>query len=1049
MSVDVGTATGYLDLDISGFLSGLKSAQDEAQKTTRSITDKIGIGFQGVGKALTSAGSTMTKGVTTPIVGLGTAIVKTSADFESSMSKVQAISGAQGKEFDDLASKAREMGASTKFSASEAAEAFQYMAMAGWDVDSMMGGISGVMNLAAASGEDLASVSDIVTDAMTAFGLSADSTSKVLKDGIEIEVDNTTRFVDALAAASNSSNTNVAMLGESFKYVAPVAGSLGYSIEDTAIALGLMANQGIKASQSGTALRTILTNMAKPSDEVANAMDALGVSLEDDNGRVKSLMEVMGDLRDGFGGGRIGAEEFSKQMQELQTAFDEGDVSAAEYELGVENLMVAMYGVEGAQKAQYAAMLAGKTGMAGLLAIVSTGEKDFNKLSDSIYNASGTSQTMADIMNDNLSGQIKIMVSALQELAIQFGEVLLPVVKDVVEWLQDMVAKFQELSPEQKEQIVKWVAIAAAVGPVLMVLGKITSSVGSVISIFGKLPGAISKAKTGFGTLNTALVNVKEGFTLAKAGFPGLGAEASKLGAIFAGISAPMVIAVGAIVALIGTLVAAFKHLWDTNEEFRASIIAIWDGIKAKFDAFGQAFVERINALGFDFTSLTDALSAAWDGFCNMLAPVFETAFNIVSIILGGILDILIGLLDVFIGLFTGNWEQVWTGVKEIFTGQWDEIIDTFGGAIDSIKNGASAALDWFITNWQEGWQAIKDFFIAIWEAIKTFFINIMNGIKTFASNAWNELKAIITNVVNAIKSAVSQAFEMMKTSVSNITSGIKTFVINTFNNIKSSVTGIADNIKSSVSQKFESLKTSMSSSMSSAKSNVINAMTEAKNGVVRVWDGITDTFADIGRNIIQGLINGIGSMVGKLYDSIKSALSNLVDDAKDELDIESPSGVFRDEVGKWIPPGIAEGFVSAMGNAAKVMRKSFNDGMNSLNADNVRVGIKDNMISVASQVAGYFESIESRLADAVAGMKSSLEYLIAAGTAAANGVLLGYVGHRGTNNTDGDNDKPGNNDPRGNGGNTYVFYTTKAIDEIEAAKQMKRAERDMAEGFA
>lgn len=1138
VGVEVGTATGYLDLDISGFLRGLRTAQEEANKSTKSMAERISSGFKGVGSTLTSAGSTLTKGVTTPIVGLGAAVVKTGATFESSMAKVQSISGASGKDFEDLTAKAREMGATTQFSASEAAQAFQYMAMAGWDTSSMLGGISGVMDLAAASGEDLGTVSDIVTDAMTAFGMAADGTSKVLKDGVETEVNNTTRFVDALAAASNSSNTNVAMLGESFKYVAPVAGALSYSVEDTAVALGLMANQGIKASQAGTSLRTLLTNMANPTDTMASAMDALGVSLENDDGSMKSLMEVMQDLREGFGEGRLSVEQFESGMQFLNSSFDSGKITEEEYESQLEDLMIAMYGVEGAQKAQIAAQLAGKTGMAGLLAIINTTDEDFNKLSESIYNAAGTSKEMADIMRQTLTGQVKELMSAVESLALDAFGILQPYLLKAVDKLKEMVARFQELSPEQKEQIIRWVAIAAAIGPVLLILGKVTSTVGSVIGIFGKIPGAVSKASKGFKTLQTAFANVSEGFKLVRAGFPALGAEASKLGAIFGGLSTPMIAAVAAVVAVIGTLIAAFKHLWDTNEEFRQNIIAIWDGIKQKFEDFANGVKERFAALGIDFASLAEGLKAAWDGFCNMLAPVFEIGFALVSTVLGTVLNTLLGVLDVFIGLFTGNWDQVWTGVKEIFGAVWKSVSETFGITVDDILAVGKKVIDWFTGVWNSTWEAVKAFFSGIWEGIKTVFTTVVNAIKTFASNSWkniqqtittvftsisnffktvwtairntistvvnaikstlqtvwnailtlitnilnaikqtitnvwtairntittiinaikstletvwNAIKTTITNTVNAIKSTVSNVFEGMKTAVTNTVNNLKTAVTNTFNNIKSALTSTAENIRSSVSSKFESLKSSMSNAMETAKSNVTSAMSSAKEGMIRVWDGITDVFSGIGQNVIQGLINGIGSMVGKLYDSIKGALSNLVDDAKDELGIESPSKVFRDQVGRWIPPGIAEGFQSAMGKASKDMQRSFDKSMDSLGTDNIRVGIQDDMISVATSIADYFASVESRLADSVARMRESLEYLIQAGSMALNGSQVGYIGYGGFRNPARQEPEPKDGKPvNGSGGNTYVFYTTKAINEIEAAKLMRRTERDMAEGFA
>lgn len=365
----------------------LKKLEDKA-KDSKSALESIGEAgekIKSAGDKVAGVGEKLLP-ITAGVAAIGTAAVKTTADFDAGMSNVSAISGATGEDLDKLRAKAREMGSQTKFSATEAADAMSYMAMAGWKTDDMMGSIAGVMNLAAASGEDLASTSDIVTDAMTAFGLSADGTSTVLKDGVNTEVPNATRFVDVLAAACNNSNTNVSMLGESFKYVSATAGSMGYSVEDTAVALGLMANQGIKASNSGTALRTLIVNMAKPSKQMQAAMDGLGLSLTNADGSTKSLMEVMQNLREGFSGGSMPIEEFQQKLTELNTEFENGEIDEGWYEASLKDLTTQMYGVEGAEKAQYAAMLAGKTGMAGLMAIVNTSDEDFQKLSDSIYN---------------------------------------------------------------------------------------------------------------------------------------------------------------------------------------------------------------------------------------------------------------------------------------------------------------------------------------------------------------------------------------------------------------------------------------------------------------------------------------------------------------------------------------------------------------------------------------------------------------------------------------------------------------------------------------
>ena len=366
-------------------------AYDGTLKFDTSIDSKgFQSGIDGIGsiaeKGLKATGAILA-GTATAIGAIGAASVKVGSDFEASMSKVAAISGATGDDLKALTDKAKEMGATTKFSASESADALQYMAMAGWKTEDMLNGLEGIMNLAAASGEDLATTSDIVTDALTAFGLSAEDS---------------THFADVLAQASSNANTNVGMMGETFKYVAPVAGALGYTAEDTALAIGLMANSGIKASQAGTSLRSTMSRMAKPTKEVQGAMDKLGVSLTDSNGNMKSLNEVMGDLRNGFAG------------------------------------------LSEAEAAEMAAALGGQEAMSGLLAIVNASDDDFDKLSDAIYSCDGAAKRMADTMNDNLQGQITILKSGLEGLGISLYENMEAPLKEVVKEAQNMVQQLQD-----------------------------------------------------------------------------------------------------------------------------------------------------------------------------------------------------------------------------------------------------------------------------------------------------------------------------------------------------------------------------------------------------------------------------------------------------------------------------------------------------------------------------------------------------------------------------------------------------------------------------
>lgn len=384
-----------------------------------------------VGETMTKAGKDLTLKVTTPIVGLGAAMSKIGADFDSAMAEVAAISGATGDDLAALREKAKEMGETTKFSASESAEALKYMAQAGWSTQEMMDGIGGVMMAAAASGEDLGMVADIVTDSLTAFGLTAADSA---------------RFVDVLAMASNASNTDIARMGATFKYVAPVAGALGFSIEDLSVAIGLMANRGIKGEQAGTSLRAVLTRLASPTQDAATAMADLGIAITDDTGNMRSFSDIVGDMRTGFSG------------------------------------------LTESQKAAYAAMLGGQEAMSGLLSIVDATDEDFQSLTDSIANAEGTARSMADVMLDNLGGDLTLLKSQLEGLAITVAEGLLPTLRELtgrVSQVVDRLSKWAKENPKMVQTLLKAAAAAAVAGPALLGVGtaiKLCAALGTVMA---------------------------------------------------------------------------------------------------------------------------------------------------------------------------------------------------------------------------------------------------------------------------------------------------------------------------------------------------------------------------------------------------------------------------------------------------------------------------------------------------------------------------------------------------------------------------------------
>lgn len=807
----------------------LRRLQQEAATTNTALSkiDVAGQKMETVGNSIAGAGKKM-MGVTTVIGGVGVAAVKTAADFDSAMSQVAAVSGATGKDFDALRNKAREMGAKTKFSATEAAEAMNYMAMAGWKTEDMLDGIKGVMNLAAASGEDLATTSDIVTDALTAFGLSAKDSG---------------HFADILAAASSNANTNVSMMGETFKYCAPIAGALGFSAEDTAEAIGLMANAGIKSSQAGTALRTIMNNLAGDVKISGKAIGDVTIATTNADGSMRDLSDILADCRSAFG-----------------------------------NLTES-------EKAQAAESLVGKNAMSGFLALMNAGQGDIDKLSSAIDNCDGSAEKMAMTMQDNLAGQLTILKSQLQELAISFGDILMPAIRSIVSKLQGFVDKLNEMDEGTKRTIVTIALLVASIGPLLVIIGTAISKIGVAMQGFVKLANGISKLK------------------IAIQGGTGV---LGKLGAALGGISAPVL----AVVAVIAVLVAAFVHLWKTNEGFRDAIIGTWNRIKDTISGFCQGIVDRLNALGFQFTDIVDVLKTVWDGFCQVLAPIFEGVFNYIANILSTVTGVITGILDVFIGIFTGNWSQAWNGVKDIFSSIWNGISSFFTNILNVIKGVADVVLGWFGTSWNEVWTNIKTFFEGIWNGIATFFTNIwetlknvvtvgimaigsilsaafdiitlpfrfiwenckeiiisvwdvikskvitvihavasvistvMNAIKTVFSTVWNAIKTVVTTVVNAIKSVVTTVFNAIKNTATTVWNAIKTAVTTPVNAIKSSVTTVFNSVKSTVSSIFNGIKSTATSVWNGIKSAIITPIEAAKNKVKSVVDAIKGFFS-------------------------------------------------------------------------------------------------------------------------------------------------------------------------------------------------------------
>lgn len=1010
MAVNMGTAIAYLELDTSKFSKGFVSAYNDLKV----FGDKSATAEQklnGLSSAFKTTGGLLSKNVTLPIVGVGAAAVKTATDFEAGMSEVKAISGATGSEFDALRDKAIEMGAKTKFSASDSADAFKYMAMAGWDASQMMDGIAGIMDLAAASGEDLATTSDIVTDALTAFGLQASDSA---------------HFADVLAQASSKSNTNVGLMGETFKYVAPVAGALGYSIEDTAVAIGLMANSGIKGSQAGTALRSTITRLAKPVGEAKDAVEELGISITNADGTMKPLSQTMVELR----------EKFAGLTEE--------------------------------QKAQYAAMLAGQEGMSGLLAIVNASDEDFQKLTDEINNANGAAEDMASVMMDNTAGAVEQLKGALESAGILIGEQLTPYIRKLAEWITGLVEKFNSLSEEEQEQIVKFGLILAAIGPVLLILAKVISVVTTVVKAF-KL-------------LGTTMTTIKTSVGLVKAGYAGLATQMGGIPKLVAGISTGfggMLAPIMTVVAVVGVLIGAFVTLWKTNEDFRNKMTQIWNKIRISIDGFFDGVVERINALGFDFESITEVIKAVWLALCDILAPVFEGAFNTIAIVLDGVFNQILSVMDIFIGLFTGNWEQLGEGVKGVVSGivetfanlgsnilsvigdigseilnklgfekaaeGFQNFFDTLSDLFGQIPELLSGAIDTIVSFFTE---TIPNAFNSAIEAVQGFVDNIIEFFTVTVPDAFSTfVNETIPNAINSIVQWFEQLPYMIGHAIGELIGYFYLFATNLWTWITTELPLIIEGII----QWFAQLPSRIWEWLTGVVTNVINWGVEMYNNAVLAAS-----------NFVNGAIEWISQLPSRIWAWLTSTVSNVISWGANM--VSQARSVATNFVNSFISfitslPSKVWGIiqqipskVSAIGsqlyNAGRNIFQSLWNGIKSI-GDSILGWVSDFAGKIGSFVSGIidgFKNIVSGANDAKSAAKS-------VNGSHANGLdyvpYNGYVAelHEGERVLTKQQNREYNEGKTAQSGDTFNFYNTKPTP-YEYARQMKKAKRDLELGY-
>ena len=644
-----------LDKSADDLDESLKNAGDSAQKSSGGFTVMKG--------ALANLASSAISTCVDKLKDMATQTIETGKNFDSSMSNVGAISGATGGDLEKLRDKAKEMGEKTKFSASEAADGMSYMAMAGWKTNDMLGGISGVMDLAAASGSDLATTSDIVTDALTAFGKSASDSG---------------RLADIMASASSNANTNVELMGETFKYCASTAGSLGYSMEDTSIAIGLMANSGVKGSQAGTSLKNILVNLSKPTKQMKVAMDKLGISLTDSKGKMKPLSQVMGELREKFG-----------KLNEKQ-------------------------------KAQYASTLAGKEGMAGLLAIVNASPKDFDKLTNAVNNSSGSAEKMAKTMNDNLGGDLTLLGSHLESVQIALYEKFEPALREGVKALNGLLDAVQFVSDHSSEFVLAIQAMATGLGAYV--------------------------------AYTTAIKIMKDGFT-------SLTIVTKLQAAAQAALNAVMSLStVGIVVAGIAALIVVFVALWNKSEAFRNFWIGVWNAIKSTVSSVVGAISSFLSSA---CSAISSTISTVWNGIKSTITTVVNAISSVITTVFNGIKNVI---------------TTVWNGIKTVTSTVWGAIVGFVTSYINNVKTVITTVFNAIKNVVTTVWNGIKSVTSTVWNAIKMAVSTPVNAIKSVVTSVWNGIKSTTTSVWNGIKNAISKPLDTAKNLVKNVINSIKGF---------------------------------------------------------------------------------------------------------------------------------------------------------------------------------------------------------------------------------------------------------------------------------
>lgn len=706
--------------DIKNFNKSMMELDKGVNKTTKSLG---GIGK--AGESLKSVGGTMTKAVTLPVAAAAAASVKMYKDFDGSMRGVAATMGISSKEidsgsesFEKLKVAAMDAGSKTKFSSTEAAEALNYLALAGYGVDDAIKMMPNVLNLAAAGNMELAQASDMVTDTASAMGLS---------------IQETTSLVDTMARTSQMTNTSVAQLGEGLLTVGGTAKNLSGGVNEASAALGVLADNGIKGAEGGTVLRNVILSLTAPTDKAAKAMKKYGIDVFDAQGKMRPLNDILGDMDK-----QIGNMTQQEKINFINTIFNKTDLKGVEALLGgVDGKLV---DVEGALKT-----------------------------------ADGTAKEMADTLNSGLGGALDEMKSALENAGIAAGEALAPVIKDLAKIITDLARKFSELSPHTQKFIVIVGLIAAAIGPLLVVIG---SLMGAFVMVQGVM------AVTGLS---------------------------------FMALCTPVLIVIGVIAAVVAAGIFLCQN-WDT---IKGAASALGDKIKECWENLKTWTSETYN-------NIVDSIRSAWENVKNSFTETWNRCSEVVSEAWNWIvqavtvgLQFISDLIGLAFDIITLPWQFIWQNCGDYVIQAWEWIKETISSALDFVSGKIQEGWDNVMSVTQPIWDAITGFISGKWDQLKGWASEKFNAMKDAISQAWETTKSASSQAWGIITGYVSGKWEEMKGKASEKFNSIKTTVSNAWNTIKSTTSSVWEGVKSKISGVWEGIKGIVKSGVDKLKSLV------------------------------------------------------------------------------------------------------------------------------------------------------------------------------------------------------------------------------------